>query len=153
MLRCTLSLMGARRAGGAESAFCLTPAPPDPADQPGGSQSLAIRTRSYDDIGRTGDVLVSGLVRWKQPGGNVASPEFQVIMPTHFDLIITADHSKLTAEFRLLDADGGQLAYRQTDFEAIPAGRRQGDHQAADQRPVAFDALRQPSGSFRSFAR
>ena len=47
-------------------------------------------------------------------------------MPTHFDLIITADHSKLTAEFRLLDADGGQLAYRQTDFEAIPAGRRQG---------------------------
>ena len=25
-------------------------------------------------------------------------------MPTHFDLIITADHSNLTAEFRLLDA-------------------------------------------------
>jgi len=47
-------------------------------------------------------------------------------MPAHFDLIITADHPSLTAEFRLLDANGGQLAYRQTDFKTIPAGRRQG---------------------------
>jgi len=47
-------------------------------------------------------------------------------MPTHFDLIITADHSNRTAEFRLLDANSVQLAYRQTDFKAIPAGRRQG---------------------------
>jgi tetratricopeptide (TPR) repeat protein len=47
-------------------------------------------------------------------------------MPTHFDLIITADHSNRTAEFRLLDANGGQLAYRQTDFKTITASRRQG---------------------------
>ena len=47
-------------------------------------------------------------------------------MPTHFDLIITADHPNRTAEFRLLDAHGGQLAWRQTDFKTIPASRWQG---------------------------
>jgi hypothetical protein len=48
------------------------------------------------------------------------------VMPPHFDLIITADHPNRTAEFRLLDSTGGQLAYRQTDFKTIPASRRQG---------------------------
>ncbi len=47
-------------------------------------------------------------------------------MPTQFDLIITADAPNHTAEFRLLDAHGSQLAYRQTDFKTIsrqpPAG-------------------------------
>jgi tetratricopeptide (TPR) repeat protein len=47
-------------------------------------------------------------------------------MPTHFDLIITADHPNRMAEFRLLNADGGQLAWRQTDFKTIPASRLQG---------------------------
>ena len=47
-------------------------------------------------------------------------------MPTHFDLIITADHSNRTGEFRLLDANGAQLAYRQTDFKTIPVSRLQG---------------------------
>jgi tetratricopeptide (TPR) repeat protein len=47
-------------------------------------------------------------------------------MPAHFDLIINADYPNRTAEFRLLDANGGQLAWRQTDFKTIPAGLRQG---------------------------
>lgn len=47
-------------------------------------------------------------------------------MPTHFDLIITADHPNWTAEFRLLDAHGGQLAWRYTDFKTIQAGRQRG---------------------------
>jgi tetratricopeptide (TPR) repeat protein len=47
-------------------------------------------------------------------------------MPSHFDLIITADYPNRTAEFRLLDAHGGQLGYRQTDFKAIAAGHLHG---------------------------
>jgi hypothetical protein len=47
-------------------------------------------------------------------------------MPTHFDLIITADQTNRTAEFRLLDVNGTQLAYRQTDFKTILAGRQYG---------------------------
>lgn len=47
-------------------------------------------------------------------------------MPTHFDLIITADAPNLTAEFRLLDADGSQLAYRHTDFKTISPSHRHG---------------------------
>ena len=47
-------------------------------------------------------------------------------MPTHFDLIVTADSPNMTAEFRLLDANGGQLAFRQTDFKTISASRCQG---------------------------
>jgi len=45
-------------------------------------------------------------------------------MPAHFDLIITADYPNRTAELRLLDAHGSQLAYRQTDFKSrlSPAG-------------------------------
>ena len=47
-------------------------------------------------------------------------------MPPHFDLIITADYPKRTAELSLLDAHGSQLAYRQTDFKTITVSRRQG---------------------------
>lgn len=47
-------------------------------------------------------------------------------MPTHFDLIITADTPNLTAEFRLLDAHGSQLAYRHTDFKTISLSHRHG---------------------------
>ena len=41
-------------------------------------------------------------------------------MPDRFDLIITADTAKLTADFRLLDAHGTQLAYHQTEFKRLP---------------------------------
>lgn len=47
-------------------------------------------------------------------------------MPTHFDLIVTADFPNLTAEFRLLDANGVQLGWRQTDFKTISDSRRRG---------------------------
>jgi len=47
-------------------------------------------------------------------------------MPSHFDLVVGATPGALTAEFRLLDAHGGQIAYRQTDFTAISASRRHG---------------------------
>ena len=47
-------------------------------------------------------------------------------MPPHFDLIITADYPNRTAELRLLDAHGSQLAYRQTDFKTIAVSRQQG---------------------------
>lgn len=47
-------------------------------------------------------------------------------MPVRFDLIVTADFPSRTAEFRLLDAHGGQLAYRQTDFNTISVSRQQG---------------------------
>ncbi|MFN0172509.1 MAG: CHAT domain-containing protein [Bryobacteraceae bacterium] len=47
-------------------------------------------------------------------------------MASHFDLIITADSPRLTAELRLLDAHGVQLAYRPTDFKTIAVSRRQG---------------------------
>ena len=47
-------------------------------------------------------------------------------MPAHFDLIITADYPNRTAELRLLDAHGSQLAYRQTDFKTIAVSRQQG---------------------------
>jgi hypothetical protein len=47
-------------------------------------------------------------------------------MPSHFDLIITADYPNRTADLRLLDAHGSQLAYRQTDFKTIAVSRRQG---------------------------
>ncbi|MFZ0050999.1 MAG: CHAT domain-containing protein [Desulfobaccales bacterium] len=47
-------------------------------------------------------------------------------MPANFDLIIKADYPNRTAELRLLDAHGSQLAFRQTDFRAIPVGLQQG---------------------------
>lgn len=47
-------------------------------------------------------------------------------MASDFDLIITTDYPSRTAELRLLDADGSQLAFRQTDFKAIPVSRQHG---------------------------
>ena len=47
-------------------------------------------------------------------------------MSPNFDLVITADTPSLTAELRLLDGDGNQLAYRLTDFKTIAVSRRQG---------------------------
>ncbi|MBC8114533.1 MAG: hypothetical protein H7062_09160, partial [Candidatus Saccharimonas sp.] len=47
-------------------------------------------------------------------------------MPSHFDLIVTADSPSRTAELRLLDANGAQVAYRQTDFNNIAVSRLQG---------------------------
>ncbi|HWX43596.1 MAG TPA: CHAT domain-containing protein, partial [Blastocatellia bacterium] len=46
-------------------------------------------------------------------------------METNLDLIITANHASLTADFRLLDSAGSQVAYRQTDFKLVPVSRRQ----------------------------
>ena len=48
------------------------------------------------------------------------------MMSPNFDLVITADTPSLTAELRLLDGDGNQLAYRLTDFKTIAVSRRQG---------------------------
>src|SRR5215813_10920378 len=47
-------------------------------------------------------------------------------MQSNFDLIIDADYPNRTAELRLLDAHGSQLAYRQTNFKNIPISRQQG---------------------------
>jgi hypothetical protein len=47
-------------------------------------------------------------------------------MKAHFDLIITADYDKRTAEFTLNDAAGTQLAFRQTDFKTISVSQQQG---------------------------
>jgi hypothetical protein len=55
-----------------------------------------------------------------QPAANSESKS-QITAIRGIVLIITADHSNLTEEFRLLDANGGQLAYRQTDFKTIPS--------------------------------
>ena len=45
-------------------------------------------------------------------------------METNLDLIITANHANLTADFRLLDSAGSQVAYRQTDFKPVPVSRQ-----------------------------
>jgi tetratricopeptide (TPR) repeat protein len=47
-------------------------------------------------------------------------------MPSSFDLIINADSPSRTAELRLLDEHGVQLAYRQTDFKTIAVSRQEG---------------------------
>lgn len=47
-------------------------------------------------------------------------------MPADFDLIITADYPSRTAELRLMDAHGVQLAFRETDFKTITPSRRYG---------------------------
>ncbi len=47
-------------------------------------------------------------------------------MPANLDLIITADSPNLTAELRLLDAHGSQLAYRRTDFKTISLSQQLG---------------------------
>lgn len=47
-------------------------------------------------------------------------------MPAHFILIITADSPQHTAELRLLDAHGVQLAFRQTDFSTLTRSQHKG---------------------------
>jgi tetratricopeptide (TPR) repeat protein len=47
-------------------------------------------------------------------------------MPDRFDLVVTANDASRTAELRLLDGHGSQIAYRQTDFNAIAEGRKRG---------------------------
>jgi tetratricopeptide (TPR) repeat protein len=47
-------------------------------------------------------------------------------MSTHFDLIITAEYPNRTAEFSLRDAEGSQLAFRQTDFKTVSVSHQQG---------------------------
>lgn len=45
-------------------------------------------------------------------------------MASDFDLVITADPANGTADLRLLDAHGGQLAFRQTDFGSFTVSRQ-----------------------------
>jgi tetratricopeptide (TPR) repeat protein len=47
-------------------------------------------------------------------------------MPARFSLIITADHPNRTAEFRLCDEHGAQLAFRPTDFKTVAASHLHG---------------------------
>jgi hypothetical protein len=47
-------------------------------------------------------------------------------MSTSFDLIVAVDAVKSSCEFRLLDEHGAQLAYRHTNFGALPLSRQQG---------------------------
>ncbi|MCX5735305.1 MAG: CHAT domain-containing protein [candidate division NC10 bacterium] len=47
-------------------------------------------------------------------------------MQSDFDLIITADYPTRTADLRLRDLHGVQLAYQQTDFRTIAVSRQQG---------------------------
>jgi hypothetical protein len=47
-------------------------------------------------------------------------------MPSDFDLVITADYPSRTAEFRLRDPHGVQIAFRQTDFKTIVSPHKQG---------------------------
>jgi tetratricopeptide (TPR) repeat protein len=47
-------------------------------------------------------------------------------MPADFDLVVRADYPNRTAELRLLDAHGAQLAYRHTEFKTIPVGLQRG---------------------------
>ena len=44
-------------------------------------------------------------------------------MASDFDLVITADYPSRTAELRLLDGHGSQLAFRRTDFKTIAVSR------------------------------
>src|ERR1044071_873280 len=45
-------------------------------------------------------------------------------MSSAFDLVIATDPSIRTAELRLLDSSGVQLAYRKTDFRSIEVSRQ-----------------------------
>ena len=47
-------------------------------------------------------------------------------MSDQFDLEVTADYPSRTAEFRLRDGHGSQIAYRRTDFNDIAISRQQG---------------------------
>ena len=62
---------------------------------------------------------LAGLCCSVQTSGNSARAASRVVrhewtsaMPANFDLIITTDYPSRTAELRLLDEHGSQLAYR-----------------------------------------
>ncbi|TVS14207.1 MAG: CHAT domain-containing protein [Planctomycetaceae bacterium] len=65
---------------------------------------------------------------WDRSGGLTRSPRSFTVrtIPTHFDLIVTADHATRTAELCLLDAHGVQLAFRRTDFKTIALSHQHG---------------------------
>jgi hypothetical protein len=52
--------------------------------------------------------------------------EWTFVVPSNFDLIITADYPSRTSELCLLDEHGVQLAYKQTDFKTIAVSRQPG---------------------------
>src|SRR5262245_2556295 len=62
--------------------------------------------------------------RRSRPAGSRG--EGTLAMPDHFDLVVTADDPSRTAELRLLDGHGSQVAYRHTDFNDIAVSRQQG---------------------------
>src|SRR5437879_12237797 len=66
-------------------------------------------------------------------------------MPTDFDLIVTADDANRTAEFRLLDASGVQVAYRQTDFKSVSASNLQGPFDLRDYLRPSIHPDKQPA--------
>jgi hypothetical protein len=47
-------------------------------------------------------------------------------MPSNFALIVAADYPTRTAELRLLDVHGSQIAFRATDFKTIDVSRQEG---------------------------
>jgi hypothetical protein len=47
-------------------------------------------------------------------------------MSDQFDLVVTADYPSRTAEFRLRDGHGSEIADRRTDFNGIAISRQQG---------------------------
>ena len=66
-------------------------------------------------------------------------------MPTHFDLVIAADHPSRRAEFSLCDAAGVQIAYRQTAFADISVSHQQGLFDLRDYPSTHITALPSPS--------
>jgi tetratricopeptide (TPR) repeat protein len=69
-------------------------------------------------------------------------------MEANLDLIITANQADLTADFRLLDSAGSQVAYRQTDFKLVPVSRRQALFDLRDY----LDLYAEPGGETESVA-
>jgi tetratricopeptide (TPR) repeat protein len=73
-----------------------------------------------------------------------AQSERDFRMPASFDLIITVDYPSRTAELRLRDPHGVQLAFRQTDFKTFTLSHRHGlfDLEIALDRVNRANALR-----------
>ena len=63
--------------------------------------------------------------------------------PTHFDLVIAADHPSRRAEFSLCDAAGVQFAYRQTAFADLSVSHQQGLFDLRDYLGLYVEAGRQ----------
>ena len=65
-------------------------------------------------------------------------------MPTHFDLVIAADHPSRRAEFSLCDAAGVQIAYRQTAFADISVSHQRGLFDLRDYLRLYVEAGKRP---------